>query len=189
MSCCGELEINDGPIMNYHVIPPFSMTFNNPVFFDNELYFLGVHGNIGVFNPDAMTWWVLNKPERVRDGAHDYGDRYCYLVEFKGDLIAIFRPYDVSPIEMFKLGRSNVSWTKMSRLDDSVLFLDNWNATILSMLVSTTKSHSPYYYLHCSFDHAFPAYTRDMFYQSNSRLWFSFRLDVRCHVPARYRLC
>ncbi|CAL4926455.1 unnamed protein product [Urochloa decumbens] len=113
---------------------PFSMTTNNPVFFDNEFYFLGVHGNLGVFNPDEVTWRVLDKPERVRDGAHDYGDRYCYLVEFKGDLIAIFRPYDASPIEMFKLDRSDMSWTKVLRLDDAVLFLDNWNAIIRSSL-------------------------------------------------------
>ncbi|OEL34856.1 hypothetical protein BAE44_0004119, partial [Dichanthelium oligosanthes] len=70
---------------------PFSMTTNNPVFFDNEFYCLGVHGNLGVFNPDEMTWRVLDKPERVRDGAPDYRDRYCYLVKFKGDLIAIFQ--------------------------------------------------------------------------------------------------
>jgi hypothetical protein len=113
---------------------PLSMTSNNPVFFDNKFYFLGVHGDLGVFNPDEITWRVLDKPKRVRPAAHDYGDRYCYLVEFKGDLIAIFRPYDASPIEMFKLDRSDMSWEKVSRLDDAVLFLDNWNATIRSSL-------------------------------------------------------
>jgi hypothetical protein len=35
---------------------------------------------------------------------------------------------------MFKLDRSDMSWEKVSRLDDAVLFLDNWNATIRSSL-------------------------------------------------------
>ncbi|KAL6638244.1 hypothetical protein ACP70R_025816 [Stipagrostis hirtigluma subsp. patula] len=111
---------------------PFSMTYSNPVFFDNEFYCLGVHGNLGVFNPDDITWRVLDKPEPIRPDAHDYGDRFCYLVEHKGDLIAVFRPYDAEPIEVFKLDRSQMSWTKVLRLDDAVLFLDNWNATIRS---------------------------------------------------------
>ncbi|CAN6327971.1 unnamed protein product [Urochloa humidicola] len=110
----------------------FCMTRSNPVFFDNEFYCLGVHGNLGVFNPNDMTWRVLDKPEPVRVGANNCGDRFCHLVEFKGDLIATFRPYDAKPIEMFKLDQSQMSWEKVVQLDDAVLFLDNWNATIKS---------------------------------------------------------
>ncbi|GJN33483.1 hypothetical protein PR202_gb22088 [Eleusine coracana subsp. coracana] len=118
------------------------MTYNNPVFFENEFYCLGVHGNLGVcsiqilgvFNPDDMTWRILDKPEPIRSEAHDYGDRFCHLVEFKGDLLAVFRPYDAKPIEVYKLDRSQMSWTEVLRLDDVVLFLDNWNATMKTSL-------------------------------------------------------
>ncbi|KAK3128095.1 hypothetical protein QOZ80_7AG0582520 [Eleusine coracana subsp. coracana] len=113
---------------------PFSMTYSNPVFFENEFYCLGVHGNLGVFNPDDMTWRILDKPEPIRSEAHDYGDRFCNLVEFKGDLLAVFRPYDAKPIEVYKLDRSQMSWTEVLRLDDAILFLDNWNATIKTSL-------------------------------------------------------
>ncbi|OEL19060.1 hypothetical protein BAE44_0019924 [Dichanthelium oligosanthes] len=89
-----------------------------------------VHGNLGVFNPNDITWRVLDKPEPFRVGADDYGDRFCHLVEFKGDLIAIFRPYDATPIEIFKLDQSHMSWEKVLQLDDAVLFLDNRNAII-----------------------------------------------------------
>ncbi|PUZ73545.1 hypothetical protein GQ55_2G482800 [Panicum hallii var. hallii] len=111
---------------------PFFMTHSNPVFFDNEFYCLGVHGNLGVFNPNDITWRILDKPEPIRADAADYADRLCNLVEFKGDLIAIFRPYDANPIEMYKLDQSLMSWEKVLRLDDGVLFVDNWNATIKS---------------------------------------------------------
>jgi len=105
----------------------FRMARSNPVFFDNEFYCLGTDGNLGVFNPNEMTWRVLDKPEPVR-----IGDRFCHLIEFKGDLIAVFRPYDANPVEIFKLDRSHMSWEKVLRLDDAVLFLDNQNATIKS---------------------------------------------------------
>jgi hypothetical protein len=111
---------------------PFFMMRSNPVFFDNEFYCLGVHGNLGVFNPNGMTWRILDKPEPIHAGAPNSGDRFCHLLEFKGDLIAIFRPYDANPIKMFKLDQSQMSWEKVLRLDDAVLFLDNWNATIKS---------------------------------------------------------
>lgn len=112
---------------------PFYTTFSNPVFFDNEFYCLGAHGNLGVFNPVDMTWRVLDKPEPIRANAPPAGDRYCHLSEFKGDLIAVFRPYDAKPIEMFKLDQlPEMSWTKLERLDESVLFLDNWSATVRS---------------------------------------------------------
>ncbi|TVU37152.1 hypothetical protein EJB05_10452, partial [Eragrostis curvula] len=110
----------------------FCMTYNNPVFFESEFYCLGVHGNLGVFNPADMTWRILDKPEAIRADAHDYGDRFCYLVEFEGDLIAVFRPYDAEPIEIYRLDRSEMSWIRVLRLDDAVLFLDNWGATIRS---------------------------------------------------------
>lgn len=111
---------------------PFVLTHSNPVFFDNEFYCLGVHGNLGVFNPNDMTWRVLDKPERIQADADDYRDVFCHLVEFKGELVAIFRPYDAKPIEMYRLDRALMSWEKVLRLDDGVLFVDNWNATIKS---------------------------------------------------------
>ncbi|KAF0909152.1 hypothetical protein E2562_031903 [Oryza meyeriana var. granulata] len=111
---------------------PFCVTYSNPVFFDNEFYCLGIHGNLGVFNPGDMTWRVLEKPEPIRADAPIIGDRYCYLLEFRGDLIAVCRPYDDKPIEMFKLDQSRMAWIKLERLDDAFMFLDNWSAAMTS---------------------------------------------------------
>jgi hypothetical protein len=81
-----------------------------------------------VFNPNEMMWRVLGKPEPIRN----IGDRFGHLIECKGDLIAVFRPYDANPIDIFKLDRSHMSWEKVLRLDDAVLFSDNQNTTIKS---------------------------------------------------------
>ncbi|OEL33205.1 hypothetical protein BAE44_0005776, partial [Dichanthelium oligosanthes] len=46
----------------------FRTAYSNPVFYHGEFYCLGTRGNLGVFNPDKMTWRVLDKPEPILDG-------------------------------------------------------------------------------------------------------------------------
>ncbi|TVU37140.1 hypothetical protein EJB05_10446, partial [Eragrostis curvula] len=76
----------------------FRTAYSNPVFYHGEFYCLGTRGNLGVFNPDNMTWRVLDKPEPVVDGDPMTGEQHCQLLEFRDDLFAIFRPHDSMPL-------------------------------------------------------------------------------------------
>ncbi|KAL6657319.1 hypothetical protein ACP70R_005099 [Stipagrostis hirtigluma subsp. patula] len=109
----------------------FRTAYSNPVFYHGEFYCLGTRGNLGVFNPDNMTWRVLDKPGPVLDGDPMPGDLYCHLLEFRDDLVAIFRPHGDGPIDLYRLDRSQMIWTKIERLDDEVIFVDNWNAVMM----------------------------------------------------------
>ncbi|KAL6606651.1 hypothetical protein ACP70R_042304 [Stipagrostis hirtigluma subsp. patula] len=111
----------------------FTLIYSNLVFFEGEFYCLGSLGNLAVFNPSDLKCRVLNKPECI----YEYVDRLriedCrgHLVEFRGELIAVFLPQYEAPIEMFKLDRRQMVWTKLDRLDDATMFVDNWGATII----------------------------------------------------------
>ncbi|CAL4887028.1 unnamed protein product [Urochloa decumbens] len=116
------LEINDDN--------QFRTAYSNPVFYHDEFYCLGTRGNLGVFNPHNMTWRVLDKPCAILDGDPLAGDQYCYLLEFRDNLIAIFRPHEDGPMDMYRLDMSQMVWTKVERLDNEVTFVDNWNAVM-----------------------------------------------------------
>ncbi|TVU43599.1 hypothetical protein EJB05_10082, partial [Eragrostis curvula] len=109
----------------------FRTAYSNPVFYHGKFYCLGTRGNLGVFNPDNMTWRVLDKPEPILDGDPMTGEQHCHLLEYKDDLIAIFRPHDKGPIDMYKLDKSRMVWTVVDKFDDEVIFVDNWNAAMM----------------------------------------------------------
>ncbi|GJN00915.1 hypothetical protein PR202_ga18142 [Eleusine coracana subsp. coracana] len=104
----------------------FRLTYNNPVFFEGEFYCLGDLGNLAVFSPSDMEFRVLDKLESIYDDDDcRVGYNRCHLVEFRGELIAVFVPQHEIPIEMFKLDRSQMAWTKLERLDDATMFVHN----------------------------------------------------------------
>ncbi|CAL5020474.1 unnamed protein product [Urochloa decumbens] len=109
----------------------FRSSYSNPVFYHDEFYCLGTRGNQGVFNPHNMTWRVLDKPGAIIDGDPMPGDQYCHLVEFRDNLIAIFRPHEDGPMYLYRLDMSQMVWTKVERLDNEVVFVDNWNAVMV----------------------------------------------------------
>ncbi|KAL6896652.1 hypothetical protein ACP4OV_007224 [Aristida adscensionis] len=109
----------------------FRTTYGNPVFYLGEFYCLGTRGNLGVFNPDKMAWRVLDKPEPIIAGDPMPSQLYCHLLEFRDDLIAIFRTHDDRPIDMYRLDKSQMAWTKVEMLNDEVIFVDNWNAIMM----------------------------------------------------------
>ncbi|TVU37134.1 hypothetical protein EJB05_10431, partial [Eragrostis curvula] len=109
----------------------FRTAYNNPVFYHGEFYCLGTSGQLGIFNPDNMTWRVLDKPEPVLDDDPLPGDRYCHLLEFRDDLIAIFRQHNDRPIDLYRLDKSHMAWTKVEKLDGEVIFVDNWNVVMV----------------------------------------------------------
>ncbi|TVU37143.1 hypothetical protein EJB05_10443, partial [Eragrostis curvula] len=109
----------------------FRTAYSNPVFYHGEFYCLGTRGNLGVFDPENMTWRVLDKPEPILDGDPMPSEQYCYLLEFRDDLIAIFRPHDEGPIDLYRLDKSQMVWTKVERLYNEVIYVDNWNALMM----------------------------------------------------------
>ncbi|CAO2046890.1 unnamed protein product [Urochloa humidicola] len=109
----------------------FRTAYSNPVFYHDEFYCLGTRLNLGVFNPHSRTWRVLDKPGAILDGDPMPGDQYCHLVEFRDNLIAIFRPHEDGPVDLYRLDMSQMVWTKVERLDNEVVFVDNWNAVMM----------------------------------------------------------
>ncbi|KAJ4812715.1 F-box protein family-like [Rhynchospora pubera] len=104
---------------------PFSGTDNNPVFFNGEFYCLGRRGNLGVFNPENKEWRVLDKPSPIHSEAPDIGTEHCYLLECDGELISVFRAFNMKYVRVFKLDRSNMAWNLLEDIGDVTLFLDN----------------------------------------------------------------
>ncbi|KAL6606647.1 hypothetical protein ACP70R_042300 [Stipagrostis hirtigluma subsp. patula] len=110
----------------------FDLTYNDPVFFEEEFYCLGRLGNLAVFNPLTIEWRVLDKPGCIyKDEGPRRDDYRGHILEFSGDLVAVFVPQHNGFIEMFKLDRSEMAWTKLERMDDATMFVDNWGATIV----------------------------------------------------------
>ncbi|KAJ3701847.1 hypothetical protein LUZ61_005552 [Rhynchospora tenuis] len=102
----------------------FSGTINNPVFFDGEFYCLDRRGQLGVFNPDKMTWRVLSKPEPICSDVPCHAYACCSLVEIQGDLFAVFRAdTPLKPIQVYKLDRSKMTWSEVDNLRDNTIFV------------------------------------------------------------------
>ncbi|KAJ4797305.1 F-box protein family-like [Rhynchospora pubera] len=102
----------------------FCGTINNPVFFHGEFYCLDRRGQLGVFNPEVVTWRVLTKPEPICSDVPCYAYACCSLVEIQGDLIAVFRPdTPLKPIEVYKLDRSKMAWSEVDNLGDITIFV------------------------------------------------------------------
>jgi hypothetical protein len=93
-------------------------------FFHGEFYCLGQTRALGVFNPDNNTWRILNKPAPVYSEAPLIGSQYCYLVEFHGELISVFRGNISDFVRVFKVDQSKMAWTELNDLGDLTLFLD-----------------------------------------------------------------
>ncbi|CAL4974114.1 unnamed protein product [Urochloa decumbens] len=109
----------------------FRTAYSNPIFYHGEFYCLGTRGSLGIFNPNNMTWRVLDKPDPILVGDPMSGEQYCHLLEFRDDLIAIFRPHNKGPIDLYRLNKVQMVWIKIDRLDDEVVYVDNWNAIMM----------------------------------------------------------
>ncbi|KAL6606649.1 hypothetical protein ACP70R_042302 [Stipagrostis hirtigluma subsp. patula] len=115
----------DWTYLRFELEDEFSLIYSNPVFFEGEFYCLGSLGNLAVFNPCDMKWRVLDKPECIyNEDDFTTGNSRAHLVEFRGELIAVFVPQHETPIEMFKFDRSHMVWTKLERLDGATMFVD-----------------------------------------------------------------
>ncbi|KAL6606646.1 hypothetical protein ACP70R_042299 [Stipagrostis hirtigluma subsp. patula] len=122
----------DWTYLNFELSTKFHVTHSNPIFFEEEFYCLGRLGNLSVFSPSDLEWRVLDKPKCIYDDVGHRGDDYRgHLSEFRGELIAVFVPQHLYVIEMFQLDRSQMAWSKLVRLDDATMFVDNWGATII----------------------------------------------------------
>ncbi|XBI88870.1 hypothetical protein VPH35_026778 [Triticum aestivum] len=114
---------------------PFFMSSHSPVFQDGVFYFLDINGRLGVVDPneDEMEWRVLDKPDqpiRGSDEVHLSEREYNYLVEWKAELIAVFRDSADGSVRMFKLDRSHMVWSELEVMEDAAVFWDRSNALI-----------------------------------------------------------
>ncbi|KAF7006586.1 hypothetical protein CFC21_021621 [Triticum aestivum] len=115
----------------------FFMASHSPVFLDGLFYFLDINGRLGVVDPneDEMEWNILEKPNQPIRGSVEVHSReyyYNYLVEWKGELIAIIRENgDDGSVRTFKLDRSRMVWSELEGLEDAAVFWDRSNALIV----------------------------------------------------------
>ncbi|KAM3392332.1 hypothetical protein ACQJBY_013450 [Aegilops geniculata] len=129
----GDEEWKEEYLGNYDV--PFFMSSHSPVFQDGVFYFLDINGRLGVVDPneDEMEWRVLDKPDQPIRGStevHLAEWEYNYLVEWKAELIAIFRDSADGSVRMFKLDRSQMVWSELEVMEDEAVFWDRRNALI-----------------------------------------------------------
>uniref|UniRef100_A0A8I6X9K1 KIB1-4 beta-propeller domain-containing protein n=1 Tax=Hordeum vulgare subsp. vulgare TaxID=112509 RepID=A0A8I6X9K1_HORVV len=114
---------------------PFFLASHNPVFLDGVFYLLDINGRLGVIDPseEEMEFSVLKKPDqpiRGSDDVHPKERDYNYLVEWKGELIAIFRETCDASVRTFKLERSQMVWLELQGMEDAAVFWDRTNALI-----------------------------------------------------------
>ncbi|KAF2919927.1 hypothetical protein DAI22_08g171700 [Oryza sativa Japonica Group] len=104
----------------------FPVARNNPVYFRGEFYFLGQRGNLSVFNPGNNEWRILDKPEPIRADLtpYDEGKEACYMVELRGELIAVFHRNANEPPRVLKLDESKMEWVEIEDIGGGALFLD-----------------------------------------------------------------
>uniref|UniRef100_A0A0D9X8G9 KIB1-4 beta-propeller domain-containing protein n=1 Tax=Leersia perrieri TaxID=77586 RepID=A0A0D9X8G9_9ORYZ len=104
----------------------FPVAHNNPVYFREEFYFLGQRGNLSVFNPGNNEWRILKKPEPIHANLtpYDEGSEACYLVELRGELIAVFHRNANEPPRVLKLNESTMAWVDIEDIGGGTLFLD-----------------------------------------------------------------
>ncbi|KAJ3683285.1 hypothetical protein LUZ60_013512 [Juncus effusus] len=110
----------------------FDFSFNNPVFFREEVYFLGRIGNLGVFNPKTKKCRILDRPTPILD-LLDVLDEYvedCYLMEIEGELISVFPGNEdiEDSYRVFKLDETEMDWIELHDLGDLTLFIDRRNS-------------------------------------------------------------
>ncbi|RLM92686.1 hypothetical protein C2845_PM08G25210 [Panicum miliaceum] len=91
----------------------FRTAYSNPIFYHGEFYCLGTCGSSGVFNPNNMTWRVLDKPDPILVSDPMPDEHYCHLLESRDDLIAIFRPHSEGQIDLYRLDKSQMVWIKI----------------------------------------------------------------------------
>uniref|UniRef100_A0A0D3H0W4 F-box domain-containing protein n=1 Tax=Oryza barthii TaxID=65489 RepID=A0A0D3H0W4_9ORYZ len=104
----------------------FPVACNNPVYFRGEFYFLEQRGNLSVFNPGNNEWRILDKPEPIHADLtpYDEGKEACYMVELRGELIAVFHRNANESQRVLKLDESKMEWVEIEDIGGGALFLD-----------------------------------------------------------------
>ncbi|KAJ1687945.1 hypothetical protein LUZ63_019335 [Rhynchospora breviuscula] len=137
--CPGQQEWMKTIIPDIHT--QFSGTINSPVLFDGELYCLDRRGQLGVFNPDNMIKWrVLSKPEPLYADVPDHAHACCALLEIQGDLVSVIRTDDTKAIQVFKLDRLKLAWSKMENLEDTTIFIGYRNSIAVPSPLKSSRN-------------------------------------------------
>ncbi|PIA34176.1 hypothetical protein AQUCO_03800035v1 [Aquilegia coerulea] len=108
----------------------------NPVFYGSVFYFLCTDGMLALFNPKAIEeesqWEIF--PESAL---------YCmspnlavsttrnFIVEYNGEILAIFVGLVGKPISVFKLDHLKMKWDRLETLDDKAVFVSHQSSTLI----------------------------------------------------------
>ncbi|RWR86987.1 Sec1-like protein [Cinnamomum micranthum f. kanehirae] len=108
------------------VSPHFLVGSTNAVFINGLVYYVGLQGNLGVYNVSENTWNVLQKPEPLQ-----LPMGCCFLIEYEGELVLVYTHQ--TQIMVFTLDQTNMVWAVVEGLEDLTLFLNR--STSLAMIV------------------------------------------------------
>lgn len=99
-------------------------------------------GKVGAFNPKTAAWRLLGGLQPIITNSYATGEEgmYEHLVEWKGEVVLVIRYTDVGePIQMFKLDRTMMVWSKIEKLEDAAVFWDRKQA--IARLSSLSFAH------------------------------------------------
>ncbi|CAL4968902.1 unnamed protein product [Urochloa decumbens] len=118
---------------------------------DLEFYCLARDGKLGAFDPKTMAWRVLDVLEPIVPESFATGREglSAFLAEWKGEVVVVLRYTDVEdPIDIFRLDRERMAWSKVEELQDGAVFWDRKQVSLrpswsLAQSFSCNKLYEP----------------------------------------------
>ncbi|CAL5021535.1 unnamed protein product [Urochloa decumbens] len=129
----------------------FRLATHNPLFLDGEFYCLARDGKLGALDPKTMAWRVLDVLEPIVPESFATGKEglSAFLAEWKGEVVVVLRYTDVEdPIDIFRLDRERMAWSKVEELEDGAVFWDRKQVSLrpswsLAQSFSCNKLYEP----------------------------------------------
>ncbi|PIA34175.1 hypothetical protein AQUCO_03800034v1 [Aquilegia coerulea] len=116
-----------------HGQPRFEIFFIpcNPIFHGGVFYFLCADGRLALFNPKAIEeesqWEIF--PESALIIA--VSSKRNFIVEYNGEILAVFVGLLGKPISVFKLDHLKMKWDRLETLDDKAVFVSHKSSTMI----------------------------------------------------------
>ncbi|WRX29319.1 hypothetical protein QQP08_021806 [Theobroma cacao] len=123
----------------------FIPNHSSPVYFEGAFYFLGKHGNLGVFSVEdigdvyLVQWDVLLKPEKPCNSSD-----HSYLLECDGKLHSVFVDNLGESVSVFELDKTTMAWRKVSDLGNYMFFVSTPSS--FSMVAKTPGMENKIYF-------------------------------------------
>ncbi|GLT77031.1 hypothetical protein SLA2020_486560 [Shorea laevis] len=119
------ISLDDGEWLTLVVVTNGELVLqdnNTPVFFDGNFYFLGMHGNLGVFK-DLEFFEVLDNLHCPCESLYQ-----SHLLECKGELLSVFVGPFAEWVRIFNLDSSKMAWIELEHLGDQTLYLSHFSS-------------------------------------------------------------